>query len=130
MQRPYFHLKRLVRKYSRPIKLHVQQKGYYEGGIYHEGDTDILDVYGALIAMKRPSMNDSGGSFAKESKHLYMLSPIPHALENVKVECDGQLYTVTTDRDHGNEMFTGVYAYYLTWVSKFDNSKEIEVMKC
>jgi len=130
MQRPYFHFKRLVRKYSCHIKLHVQQNGYYEGGIYHEGNTDILDAYGACIAMKRPAMNDSGGNYSKEDKHLYMLSPIAHALENVKVEYNGQIYTVTTDRDHGNEVFTGIYAYYLTWVSKFDHSKENEMMKC
>lgn len=120
MRKPYFHWKRLIRKYSRPIRLHVQSPGAYTGGIYQAGDTTIYDAYGACIAMKRPAMNDSGGNYAKEDKHLYMLKPIPHALENVKVECDGQLYQVTTDRDHGNEAYTGVYAYYLTWVSKFD----------
>lgn len=132
MQKPYFHWKRLVKKYSRPIKLHVQRDGFYKGGIYHEGIADIYDAYGACIAMKRPVMNDSGGNYAKEDKHLYMLEPIPHALEHVKVECDGQMYTVTTDRDHGNEPFTCVYAYYLTWISKFDGQKKPppEVMVC
>lgn len=126
MQKPYFHWKRLVRKYSRPIRLHVQSSGKYIGGVYHEGETVIHDAYGACIAMKRPAMNDSGGSYAKEDKHLYMLHPIPHALENVKVECAGQLYKVTADRDHGDEPFTGVYAYYLTWVSKFDKPEVLQ----
>lgn len=123
MQKPYFHWKRLIKKYSRPMRLHIHEKGNYDGGIYLEGAEEIQDITGACIAMKRPSMNDSGGNYAKEDKHLYLLQPIPHALEDVKVECDGQMYAVTTDRDHGNEPFTGVYAYYLTWVSKFDEKE-------
>ena len=131
MRKSYFHWKRLIRKYSRPIRLHVQHDGAYEGGLYREGSTDVYDTHGACIAMKRHALHDSGGNYAKEDKHLYMLQPIPHALENVKVECDGQMYKVTTDRDHGNEPFTGVYAYYLTWVSKFDKrDNAVEVMKC
>lgn len=124
MRKPYFHFKRLVKKYSRPIRLHIRSPGSYTGGIYQEGTAETFDVYGACIAMKRPTMNDSGGNYAKEDRHLYMLQPIPHALEDVEVECDGQQYKVTTDRDHGNEEFTGVYVYYLTWVSKFDKPEE------
>lgn len=121
MQKPYFHFNRLVKKYSRNIKLYVQREGFYKGGIYHEGITDVFTVQGAFISTKRSSLNNSGGNYSKESKHLYTLSPIPHSLENVKVECEGQFYKITTDRDHGNEPFTGVYAYYLEWIQPFDN---------
>ena len=114
---------RILSRLQGLYRLHIRQEGVYDGGVYCPGETEIKDTYGACIAMKRPSMNDSGGNYAKEDKHLYLLNPIPHALENVKVECDGQMYTITIDRDHGNEPFTGVYAYYLTWISKFDTKE-------
>lgn len=76
----------------------------------------VIDGYASTIL--------SRGNYAREDKHLYMLSPIPHALENVTVEANGQLYKVTVDRDHGNEIFTGIYVYYLTWIQPFDPEKE------
>lgn len=124
MRKPYFHWKRLVRKYSRPFTLLVQREGSYQGGLYQNGLTDEWTEHGAIIAMKRSSMHEDGGNHAAEDKHLYMLHPIPHALETVQVYFQGQLYRVTVDRDHGNEDFTGVYAYYLTWVQKFDHPEQ------
>lgn len=124
MRKPYFHWKRLVRKYSRPFTLLVERKGSYQGGIYRKGLTDAWTEHGAIIAMKRSAMHEDGGNYAAEDKHLYMLHPIPHALETVQVCFQGQLYSVTVDRDHGNEAFTGVYAYYLKWVQKFDHPEQ------
>ena len=113
-----FHWARLVRKYSRPVQLLVQQEGCYQGGLYQAGRTESVLVQGAILSLKRSARNDAGGNYAQEEKRLYLLSPIPHALERVQVVFDGQRYTVTADRDHGNEDFTGVFVYLLTGLSK------------
>jgi hypothetical protein len=117
----YFNFDRLVKKYSRPVTLNIRQKGSYSGGIYHEGEEETVVIAGAVISMKMQSGNNSGGNYSAEDKHLYTLSPIPHALENVTVEFDGKMYTATVDRDSGNEPFTGVYVYYLKWIKPFDS---------
>lgn len=123
-RRPKFHFRRLVRKYSRPITAYVQREGTYDGGVYKPGITDSFVLHGAVIAMKRTAVNDVGGNYIQEDKHLYTLTPIVHPLDGVKILFDGQLYAVTVNRDHGNETFTGVYAYFLTWISKFQKEKK------
>ena len=106
MERPYFHFKRLIRKYSRDIVLLVQEPGSYKSGIY------------------RSAFRNDGGNYAAEDKILYMLQPIPHVLERVQVQFRGQMYKPVVDRDHSDAALTGVYVYRLAWVEPFCREEE------
>ena len=116
MERPYFHFKRLIHKYSRDIVLLVQEPGSYKSGIYQPGETTSCTCKAAF--------HNDGGNYAAEDKILYMLQPIPHALERVQVQFRGQMYKPVVDRDHSDAALTGVYVYRLAWVEPFCREEE------
>ena len=124
MERPYFHFKRLVRKYSRDIVLLVQEPGSYKSGIYQSGETTPCKCKGAILSKNRSAFRNDGGNYAAEDKILYMLQPSPHVLERVQVQFRGQMYKPVVDRDHSDAALTGVYVYRLAWVEPFCREEE------
>lgn len=120
MARPYFHWRRLLTKYRRLITLCIQDEGHYIDGLYVPGEERIETTYGAIIAKSVSALNSDGGNSETEQRILYTLQPIEHPLERVQVEHDSSRFHLTLNRDRGNAPLTGVWAYDMVRIQKFE----------
>lgn len=116
----FYHFERLIRKYSVPFTLVSTSQGEYVDGVYKNATESRTERIGAIISQRKSKDYGEGGTFSDQDRVLYMLSEIEQPLKNSYVIANGNKYNIETDRDKGNEIFTGVYVYLLKWVECFN----------
>jgi len=119
MNRQYFDFSSLVFDFSNTFEVVTRTNaGYNDAGDWTEGQETRTEYTGAIIAFKESKVFRSEGAITAKDKRLFMLEALPQALVGASVEYKGNKYTI--ESEHENAEFTGVYAYFLRWVSAFD----------
>lgn len=119
MSRQYFDFSGLIDDYSNPFTVVTHSKGgYNEAGDWQEGAETRTEYVGAIIAFKESKVFRSEGKITAQDRRLFMEQPLPQALMGAHVEYKGQKYMIESELE--NAEFTGVYSYFLRWVSAFD----------
>ena len=120
-----YNFARLVQKYSARFHFLVQTEGHYESGKWIEGEQIMQDATGAIVPMAESRIRQSGGIYTTKDRQLYMLKPIPYALEGAKVCYKDCIYSVEAETDYSD--YADVAVYTLKWVSLFDKGANLHV---
>lgn len=119
MSRQYFDFSGLIEKYSNPFTVVTHTgAGYNDAGIWQQGSEVRTTFTGAIIAFKESKVFRSEGKITAKDRKLHMLEKLPDALVGAHVEYKGQKYMIESELE--NAEFTGVWSYFLRWVSAFD----------
>lgn len=119
MSGQYFDFSGLIGDYSGPFTVVTYPGGGYdERGEWRQGEEERAEYTGAIIAFQESKVFRSEGTITAKDKRLFMESPLPGALMGAQVEHGGQKYRIESELE--NAGFTGVYSYFLRWVSAFD----------
>lgn len=118
MSRQYFDFSGLINDYSTEFAvLTYTEAGYDDKGDWQEGQEARLEMSGAIISFKESKVFRSDGAITAKDKRLFTLQRLPDALIGAKVKHGGQEYMIESELE--NAEFTGVYSYFLRWVSAF-----------
>lgn len=118
MSRQYFDFSGLILDYSNTFEVITHTAGEYdEAGDWQDGQETREEYTGAIIAHKESKVFRSEGKITAQDRRLFMQKPLPQALMGAKVVYDGDLYMI--ESEHQNAEFTGVYSYFLRYVSAF-----------
>lgn len=119
MSRQYFDFSGLIEDYSTTFEvLTSTEAGYNAKGDWQNGDEQRLVLSGAIISFTEKKVLRSDGAITAKDKRLFVLQSLPDALIGAKVRYNGQAYRIESMLE--NAAFTGVYSYFLRWVSAFD----------
>lgn len=119
MSRQYFDFTGLIADYSNSFTVIVPQEGGYdEKGDWVAGQAKQETLTGAIIAFKESKVFRSEGKITAKDKRLFMQQALPSALMGAEIAYRGQKYMIESELE--NAEFTGVYSYFLRWVSAFD----------
>lgn len=119
MSRQYFDFTGLIRQHAVNFKvISNTESGYDEAGDWREGQDTCTWHTGAIISHKESKVFRSEGKITSRDKRLFMLQPLPDALMGAKVLHKGAQYMIESELE--NAEFTGVYSYYLRYVSAFE----------
>lgn len=118
MSRQYFDFSGLISKYTNPFTVITSKGGYNDAGVWEKGQETRTEYTGAIVAFRESKVFRSEGKITSKDKRLFMLQKLPDALVGARVEYRGQKYMIESELD--NAEFTGVWSYYLRWVSAFD----------
>lgn len=119
MSRQYFDFSGLIADYSSTFTVIAHEKGGYDdAGDWQNGQETRTEMTGAIIGHRENKVFRSEGKITAHDKRLFMLSPLPDALIGAKVEYKGREYMIESETE--NAEFTGVYSYFLRYVSAFD----------
>lgn len=119
--RQYFDFSSLIEQYENPFTVITHQEGGYDdAGIWRKGEETRTGFTGAIIAFKESKVFRSEGKITAKDKRLFMRQALPDALIGAEVEFRGQRYMIESELE--NAEFTGVYSYFLRWVSAFDTA--------
>lgn len=122
MSRQYFDFSGLILDYSNKFEVITHTDGGYdEAGDWKDGQETREEYTGAIIAYKASKVFRSDGAITKQDRRLFMQKPLPAALLGASVVYDGQKYMI--ESEHENAEFTGVYSYFLRYVSAFGEEK-------
>lgn len=120
MSRQYFDFSGLIADYETPFTVITHTKaGYNDAGDWQEGKEERTKYTGAIIAFKESKVFRSEGKITAKDKRLFMQQALPQSLVGASVVYKGQKYTIESELE--NAEFTGVYSYFLRWVSAFDS---------
>ena len=118
MSRQYFDFSGLILDYSNAFEVITHAEGGYdEAGDWQDGKETREEYTGAIIAHKAIKVLRSEGKITAQDRRLFMKKPLPQALMGAKVVYNGDLYMI--ESEHQNAEFTGVYSYFLRYVSAF-----------
>ena len=119
MSRQYFDFSGLIRDYSNKfVVITHKDGGYDEAGDWQDGQETRTKYTGAIIAFKESKVFRSEGKITSQDRRLFMQQPLPAALMGAEVVYTGRKYMI--ESEHENAEFTGVYSYFLRYVSAFD----------
>lgn len=119
MNRQYFDFSGLISDFSnRFIVVTHEKDNYNDAGDFVKGQEKREEYAGAIIAFKESKVFRSDGAITAKDKRLFMQTRLPDALVGAGVEYRGQKYMIESETE--NAEFTGVYSYFLRWVSAFD----------
>jgi len=119
MSRQYFDFSGLIEDYSDKFTVITHTKGGYDdSGDWQDGQEKRDELTGAIISFKESKVFRSDGKITTKDKRLFMQQALPDALMGATVVHDGQKYMI--ESEHENATFTGVYSYFLRYVSAFD----------
>ena len=122
MSRQYFNFSGLILDYSNTFTVITHTDGGYdEAGDWQDGQETRTEYTGAIIAFKESKVFRSDGKITTKDKRLFMQQPLPLALMGASVVYKGQKYMI--ESEHENAEFTGVYSYFLRYVSAFGEEK-------
>ena len=122
MSRQYFDFSGLILDYSNTFEVITHTGGGYdEAGDWQDGRETREKYQGAIIAFKESKVFRAEGKITKQDRRLFMQKPLPAALMGAKVIFRGQQYMI--ESEHENAEFTGVYSYFLRYVSAFGEGK-------
>lgn len=118
MSRQYFDFSDLIQDFSNKFTVITHTDGGYdEAGDWQDGQETREEKTGAIISFKESKVFRSDGKITTKDKRLFMQHPLPDALMGASVIYKGQKYTI--ESEHENAEFTGVYSYFLRYVSAF-----------
>ena len=118
MSRQYFDFSDLISDYSNQFTVITHQKGEYDDAGDWQDEQEKRETFtGAIISFKESKVFRSEGAITAKDKRLFMQQALPKALIGAHVEYDGQKYMI--ESEHENAEFTGVYSYFLRYVSAF-----------
>ena len=119
MSRQYFDFSGLILDYENPFEVVTHKEGgYNERGDWVKGQEERITLKGAIIAFKESKVFRSEGKITAQDRRLFMREALPDALVGAGVEYKGRKYMIESELE--NAEFTGVYSYFLRWVSAFD----------
>lgn len=122
MSRQYFDFSGLIRDFSNSFEVITHTAGGYdEAGDWQDGQETRTEKTGAIIAYKESKVFRSDGKITAQDRRLFMLEPLPAALMGAEVVYKGDKYMI--ESEHENAEFTGVYSYFLRYVSAFGEGK-------
>lgn len=115
----YFHLQRLIDKYSNKFTAILPQQGSYDdSGEYVKGEPKKVVLYGAILNISDKKIYNSNGTLTTEDRQLYYKGKLTNQLLGAKILYNGRYYSVESETD--NSIFTGVSTYTLKYVSSFN----------
>lgn len=118
MSRQYFDFSALIQQHETTfVVITHTDGGYDEAGDWQDGQETRTEKTGAIIAFAESKVFRSEGKITKQDKRLFMQQPLPDALMGATVLYKGQQYMI--ESEHENAEFTGVYSYFLRYVSAF-----------
>lgn len=118
MSRQYFDFSDLIEEYSDKFVVVTHTAGGYDdAGDWQDGQDVRAEYTGAIIAHKESKVFRSEGKITAQDRRLFMQQPLPDALVGAYVVHAGKKYTI--ESEHENAEFTGVYSYFLRYVSAF-----------
>lgn len=119
MSRQYFDFTDLIEAYSNPFTVITHtDSGYDDAGEWTDGEETAIELTGAIISFKESKVFRPEGKITAKDKRLFMVQRLPDALLGAKVRYLDQEYMIESELE--NAEFTGVYSYFLRWVSSFD----------
>lgn len=122
MSRQYFDFSGLILDYSNTFEVITHTGGGYDAAGDWQDEQETREEYsGAIIAFKESKVFRSEGKITAKDKRLFMQQALPDALMGAKVIFRGQQYMI--ESEHENAEFTGVYSYFLRYVSAFGEEK-------
>lgn len=116
-----YNFSRLIRKYSVRFHFVVKTEGHYDSGKWVEGEPIMQEATGAIVPMDERKIRQSGGVYTSKDRELYMMQPIPLALQSANVCYKGNLYSIESETNF--EDYADVAVYTLKWVSLFDREE-------
>ena len=118
MSRQYFDFSGLIQDFSNKFIVITHSKGGYDdAGDWKDGQETRTEYKGAIISFKESKVFRSEGKITAKDKRLFMQQALPDALMGATVLYKGQQYMI--ESEHENAEFTGVYSYFLRYVSAF-----------
>ena len=118
MSRQYFDFSGLILDFSNTFEVITHTDGGYdEAGDWQDGQETREEYTGAIIAYKESKVFRSDGKITAQDRRLFMQQPLPAALMGAKVIYNGKQYMI--ESEHENAEFTGVYSYFMRYVSAF-----------
>lgn len=125
MSRQYFDFTPLIQQHETTFEVITHTDGGYDdAGDWQDGQETRTEYTGAIIAHKESKVFRSEGKITTQDRRLFMQQPLPQALMGAKVVYDGDLYMI--ESEHQNAEFTGVYSYFLRYVSAFEGGMSID----
>lgn len=119
----FFNFEYLVRKYSTDFTFITTSDGEWNSkGDWVATTKKQVTMSGAVISMRESRVIRSEGAYTQRDKALYMLEPLPEALQGANLVHDGQLFSIANELE--NSRFTGVWSYALKFVSMFNGTIE------
>lgn len=119
MSRQYFDFSGLIEEYSNTFTVMTHgEGGYDDSGDWQDAEETRTEYTGAIIAFKESKVFRSEGKITSQDRRLFTLEPLPQALMGAHVEYQGRTYMIESELE--NAEFTGVYSYFLRYVSAFD----------
>lgn len=120
MSRQYFDFSGLIGDFENSFTAITHTEGgYNDKGDWVPGQEVPIELTGAIIAFKESKVFRSDGAITSKDKRLFTLERLPDALVGAEVHYSGQKYMIESELE--NAEFTGVYSYFLRWVSAFDS---------
>lgn len=118
MSRQYFDFSSLILDCSNAFTVVTYTDGGYNAaGDWEDGKETRTEYTGAIIAFKESKVFRSEGKITAQDKRLFMQQALPAALMGAEVVYKGQKYMIESELE--NAEFTGVYSYFLRYVSVF-----------
>lgn len=118
MSRQYFDFSGLILDFSNTFTVITHTAGGYDdAGDWKDEQETRTEKTGAIIAFKESKVFRSDGKITTQDRRLFMQQPLPQALLGASVVYKGQKYMI--ESEHENAEFTGVYSYFLRYVSAF-----------
>lgn len=119
MSRQYFDFSGLIRDYENRFTVLTDDEGDYNAkGDWEPGEKKRTVFEGAIIGFTESKVFRSEGKITAKDKRLFTRKALPDALVGAEVLYKGQRYMIESELE--NAEFTGVYSYFLRWVSAFD----------
>lgn len=119
MSRQYFDFSPLIQQHATTFEVITHTNGgYNDAGDWQDGQEKRDEIKGAIIAHAESKVFRSEGKITKQDRRLFMLQPLPAALVGAELVFEGKRYMI--ESEHENAEFTGVYSYFLRYVSAFD----------
>lgn len=119
MSRQYFDFSSLIEEYSNTFTVITYDEGDYDdSGDWQDAKESRTEYTGAIIAFKEGKVFRSEGKITSQDRRLFTREQLPDALLGAMVEYMGKMYMIESELE--NAEFTGVYSYFLRYVSAFD----------
>lgn len=117
----YFHLERLIKKYSTSFVAKLPQEGRFVNGEYTTAGTAEIELTGAIIDISERLIHDSNGTLTAKDKVLYISRAHTQSLVGAKIVHKGNVYNVEDVKE--NYDFTGFCCYTLKYNSRFSEGQ-------
>ena len=110
---------RLINKYSVEFSLHKTQ-GRYVAGKWEQGGELVTTMRGAIVPLSDQKIYDSGGTYTRQDRELYVTEPLRAPLSDFFVVYKGNTYAIEEARNFED------YADAAVYVLKYQSKKVVQ----